>query len=100
MVIQFPTLSFLGIDKEESVMAKKRVVRQERDIAKERYAVPLVPVYPFVAEEWLRNECDRKSFLDSAYEDGDSDMERKKEIVRRSRKYYDHPVPDPEFFGY
>ena len=87
-------------NKEGSVMAKKRVVRQERDIAKERYAVPLVPVYPFVAEEWLRNECDRKSFLDSAYEDGDSDMERKKEIVRRSRKYYDHPVPDPEFFGY
>lgn len=87
-------------NKEGSVMGKKRVVRQERDIAKERYAVPLVPVYPFIIEEWLRDEHDRELFLDSAYEDGDSDMERKKEIVRRSREHYDHPVPNPEFFGY
>ena len=72
---------------------------KERDIAKERYAVPLVPVYPFIIEEWLRNERERESFLDSAYESG-SDMEKKKETVRRSREHYGHPVPDPEFFGY
>ena len=80
-------------------MGKKRVVRQERDIAKERYAVPAVPVYPFILEKWLLNEHDRKLFLDSAYE-SDSVIEKKKETVRRSREHYGHPVPYPEFFGY
>lgn len=76
------------------------MVRQERDIAKEWYAVPAVPVYPFIIiEEWLRNERERESFLDAAYESG-SVMEKKKETVRRSREHYGHPVPDPEFFGY
>ena len=80
-------------------MAKKRVVRQERDIAKERYAVPAVGVYPFIPEKWLLDEYDSKLFLDSAYESG-SVMKKKKETVRRSREHYGHPVPDPEFFGY
>ena len=48
----------MDIDRGKSVMARK-----ERDIAKERYAVPLlVPVYPFRIEEWLRNERERESF--------------------------------------
>ena len=62
--------------------------------------MPLVPVYPFRIEEWLRNERERESFLDAVYEDGISNMEPEKETVRRSREYFNHPVPDPEFFGY
>ena len=72
---------------------------RERDIAKERYAVPIVPMAPFVIEEWLDDEIRRKSFLDAAFDD-DSDMAAKKEIVRKSREYDDDPVPDSEFFGY
>ena len=75
------------------------MVTKERYIAKETYAVPLVPVYPFIVEEWLWDEDERKGFLDAAF-DNDSDIERAKEDVRESREYHGDPVPDPEFFGY
>ena len=74
-------------------------MRQKRDVAKENYAVPVVPVYPFVIEAWLWDEDERKGFLDAAF-DNDSDIERAKRDVRSSRKFHGHPVPDPEFFGY
>ena len=70
-----------------------------RDMAKETYAVPIVPVYPFILEEWLRDEDERKGFLDAAFVNN-SDMERAKKDVRSSRKFHNHPVPDLEFFGY
>lgn len=72
---------------------------KERDIAKERYAVPAVPVSPFVIEEWLDDEFKREGFLDAAFDD-DLDMESAKVTVRASREYHGHKIPDPEFFGY
>ena len=74
-------------------------MEQERDIAKERYAVPVVPMYPFVIEEWLGNEFKREGFLDATF-DADLDIESAKFTVRDSREFHNHPVPDPEFFGY
>ena len=74
-------------------------MRQNRDVVKENYAVPAVPVYPFVVEAWLRDEDERERFLDAAF-NNNSDMERAKMDVRSSRKFHRHPVPVLEFFGY
>lgn len=76
-------------------MAKKR------DIAKETYAVPVVPMSPFVIEEWLDDEFKRKAFLGAAFDkDRVEAMALAKRTVRASREFHNHPIPDPEFFGY
>ena len=89
------------MNEEEGVIKEERVVRQEQDIdiAKETYAVPVVPTSPFVIEEWLDAEIKRKFFIEVTFDD-DLDMERAKETVRVSREYHGHKIPDPEFFGY
>lgn len=86
---------------DEGMITEERGVRQEQeqDIAKETYAVPVVPTSPFVIEEWLYDETKRKFFMKATFDD-DLDMERARWTVQASREYHDDPVPDPEFFGY